>query len=93
MSDKEFVLDVKGNKVYVGDIVKVLEIDKKITPEDDELERVMSMVGEELEVDDIDKFGCAWVTKWFRIGNDDTEGHGIALEPNQMELVRSSNGS
>ena len=88
MSNKEYVLDVKGNKVFVGNIVKVLEIDEKITLEKDEFEQVMSMVGDELEVDEIDSFGCAWVTKWFRLSDDDSVAHGIALESNQIELIR-----
>lgn len=95
MNNNENVLDVYGRKVFVGDIVRVLEIDEKITHglEKGELDRVAAMLGDELEVSEIDKFGCAWVLKWFRIGDDDTEAHDIALEPKQMELVRSNNGS
>ena len=95
MNDKEYVIDKNGDKVFVGDIVKVLEIDENITKdlEKDELDRVSSMLGEELQVNEIDKFGCAWVLKWFRIGHDDTQAHDIALEPNQMELVSNDKDS
>ncbi len=89
MKSNEYVFDLNGKKVHVGDIVKVLEIDKNIILEEGEKEMVMSMVGNELEVDEIDEYGCAWVTKWFELGDEESEAHGIALESNQMELIRS----
>ncbi len=88
-----FVNDVDGAKVHVGDTVKVLEIDASIKPEKDEIDKVMSMVGEEFEVDEIDEHGCAWVTKWWRTTDNESEAHGIALISQQMKLVRSKNGS
>lgn len=93
MTIPNFVIDIDGAKVCVGDTVKVLQIDASIKPENDEIEKVMSMVGDELEVDEIDEHGCAWVTKWWRTGEDESEAHGIALTSQQMKLVRSKNGS
>lgn len=93
MTIPNFVNDVDGAKVCVGDTVRVLEIDASIKLEKDEIEKVMSMVGEEFEVDEIDEYGCAWVTKWWRTGEDESEAHGISLTSQQMKLVRSKNGS
>ncbi len=33
--------------------------------ETEEVDRVLSMVGEVFEIDEIDEHGCAWVTKYF----------------------------
>ena len=92
MTSQTFLYDIDGAKVYVGDTVKVLEIDPAIKPEPDELERVMSMLGEEFEVEEIDEYGCAWVTKWWPITESEIDANGISLSSNQMKLVRSSNG-
>lgn len=93
MTIPNFVNDVDGAKVCVGDTVRVLEIDASIKLEKDEIEKVMSMVGEEFEVDEIDEYACAWVTKWWCTGEDESEAHGISLTSQQMKLVRSKNGS
>ncbi len=93
MTSPEFVTDIDGAKVRVGDTVKVLAIDASIKPEKDEAEKVMSMVGEEFEVDEIDEHGCAWVTKWWRTKENESEAHGISLTSKQMKLVRTKNGS
>lgn len=93
MTSPEFVTDIDGAKVRLGDTVKVLAIDTSIKLEKDEVEKVMSMVGEEFEVDEIDEYGCAWVTKWWRITENESEAHGVSLTSQQMKLVRSKNGS
>lgn len=93
MTSREFVTDIDGAKVRLGDTVRVLVIDSSIRLEKDEVEPIMSMVGEEFEVDEIDEHGCAWVTKWWRTGEDESEAHGIALTSKQMKLVHSKNGS
>jgi hypothetical protein len=93
MTLPEFVTDIDGAKVRLGDTVKVLAIDTAIKLEKDEVEKVMSMVGEEFEVDEIDEYGCAWVTKWWRTTENESEAHGISLTSQQMKLVRAKNGS
>ena len=93
MTSPEFVTDIDGAKVRLGDTVKVLAIDASIKLEKDEAEKVMSMVGEEFEVDEIDEHGCAWVTKWWRTKKNESEAHGISLTSKQMKLVRTKNGS
>lgn len=89
MTTPNFVVDIDGARVEVGDIVKVLEIDAFIKPEKEEVEKVMSMVGEEFEVDEIDEHGRAWVTKWWRMAENEINAHGIALASQQMKLVSS----
>jgi hypothetical protein len=93
MTSPEFVTDIDGAKVRLGDTVRVLAIDPSIKLEKDEVEKVNSMIGEEFEVDEIDEHGCAWVTKWWRTTENESEAHGISLTSQQMKLVRSKNGS
>lgn len=93
MTAPEFVTDIDGSKVRLGDTVKVLAIDPSIELEKDEQEKVKSMIGEEFEVDEIDEHGCAWVTKWWHATENESEAHGISLTSQQMKLVRSKNGS
>lgn len=93
MTSPEFVTDIDGAKVRLGDTVRVLAIDSSIKLERNEVEKVKSMIGEEFEVDEIDEHGCAWVTKWWRTAENESEAHGISLTSQQMKLVRSRNGS
>ena len=93
MTLPEFVTDIDGAKVRLGDSVRVLAIDASIKLDEDEVEKVMSMVGEEFEVDEIDEHGCAWVTKWWRTRENESEAHGISLTSQQMKLVCSKNDS
>ncbi len=93
MKSQGFVTDIDGDKVHLGDTVKVLAIDTSIKLEKDEVEKVMSMVGEEFEVDEIDDYGCVWVTKWWHTTENESEAHGISLTSQQLKLVRSKNGS
>jgi len=89
----DYVTDIDGSKVRLGDTVKVLAIDPSIKLEKEELEKVNSMIGEEFEVDEIDEHGCAWVTKWWHTTENESEAHGISLTSQQMKLVRSKNDS
>ncbi len=86
--------DIDGNEIHIGDYVEVLEIDKAIDHNLPEEERaqVFSMVGEIFEVEEIDEFGCAWITKWFPTKDQTHFAHGIALEKHQMRLSKT-NGS
>ena len=80
--------DANGKEVAVGDFVKVLSLN-----EDDfghldekELSEVMSMVGEHLEIYDIDEYGQAWVTKEWWLSENDVMSHSVGLSPSEMEL-------
>jgi len=63
--------DIDGREIVEGDTVRVLTIDPDIIGKlnDEEREDVESMLGETFEVEEIDKHGCAWVTKWWDRGN------------------------
>ena len=54
---------------------------------DEEREDVESMLGETFEVEEIDKHGCAWVTKWWDRGNEERESHSLGLSPAEMVFV------
>jgi hypothetical protein len=56
-------------------------------PEDEKV-RVLSMIGEVFEVEEIDKYGSPWISKSWP---DEEAGrcfsHSLALAPEEMELV------
>ena len=54
---------------------------------DDELEKVREMIGGVFEVDEVDEWGQAWVTKLWDVGDGDIDGHGVGLSPPEMEVV------
>jgi len=45
------------------------------------------MIGCIFEVEEIDEYGHAWVTKWWRRGDAHSVSHGLALSPSEMEVV------
>jgi len=54
---------------------------------EEEKEDVLSMIGEEFEIDEIDEFGGAWISKSWDRGNDRIESHSLALTSEEMELA------
>jgi hypothetical protein len=92
MNKTDFVLDIDGKEVRIGDFVEVLEIDKVIERRlsEDEKTQVHSMVGDVLEVEDIDEYGCVWVSKEFPTNDHTHFSHGIALEKEQMRLKQGN---
>jgi hypothetical protein len=83
------VLDSHGQLVQLGTRVRVLSLPSGVieTVEKEEVDRVLSMVGEVFEVDEIDEHGCAWVTKWWDVGPGEKDAHGLALSAENMEIV------
>jgi len=81
--------DHLGQIVRVGTRVKVLALadDFLLSLPDDELEKVREMIGGVFEVDEVDKWGQAWVTKQWDVGDGDIDGHGVGLSPSEMEVV------
>lgn len=81
--------DRKGNTVNVGDSVRVISFEesilKNLTPE--ERNHVKSMVGGIFEVEEIDEYGCAWVTKWWDRGHGKSESHSLSLKSSNMEKI------
>jgi hypothetical protein len=82
--------DIKGNKVYEGDVVRVLSINSCVIERlnNNEKKDVLSMMNACFKIDEIDQLGNAWVTKWWVRKNDETESHSLALLPAEMELVK-----
>lgn len=71
-------------------IVRVHEVDlDELEPL--ERERVLSMVGIELPVYEVDQWGRAWVEKWWHEGPEHSTSHSLALESVDMEAVERGN--
>lgn len=89
-------VDRNGTVVAVGDLVRVVSLSgdwfEKLPS--DERERVESMIGEILEVDEIDGHGQPWVSKcWHNEESGTALAHSVALEPSEMEFVSGPLGS
>lgn len=80
--------DRNGNIVAIGSKVRILSIDPGLVASlpADERERVRSMIGCSLFVDEIDEHGFAIVTQDWVVDNGKTESHSISLAPTEMEL-------
>ena len=86
---REFTLDRSGRKVVVGTVVRVLAVPNSVLDRLDEQERVrvQSMVGGEFAVYEVDKWGGAWVEKWWHASEDRATSHSLALSPSEMEVI------
>jgi hypothetical protein len=82
-------VDCHGRTVEVGMRVRVLRVSpslqKEIPP--DEWQNLQSMVGEVLEVSEIDEYGSAWVEKTWDTGADRRLSHSLALAADEMEIA------
>jgi len=47
------------------------------------------MLGQVFEVDELDEYGQAWVTKWWVRGDGVSQSHSLGLDPDQMERVEA----
>lgn len=81
--------DVKGGRVRVGSVVRVLSIHASVLVPLEESDRdlVSSMLHECFEVYEVDQWGRAWVEKWWRESEKNSMSHSLALEPDEMELI------
>jgi hypothetical protein len=95
MSNDGQVLDRAGRPVRVGSIVRVLALSAEFLASlpDGERARVSEMIGASFAVDEIDKWGLAWVTKSWEVGDGEYDAHGIALASSEMELVYDASRS
>ena len=84
-------LDSLGSIVSIGDTIKVLEIDSRLTkylPED-EVEELNEIIGEALNVNKINTDGSMVVSKsWVHPEEGLISGHDIAIFPNGSLLVK-----
>ena len=82
--------DRNGNAVGVGTRVRVLSLSGQWLDNlpQDEKDRVLSMIGEVFEIDEIDDYGQPWVRKsWPNQEEGTWQSHSVALEPHEMEVV------
>lgn len=82
------VTDRNGIEVKVDSYVKVLSLNPADFGhlDEKELAEVMTMVGEVLQVYEVDKFGQAWVTKEWRLSDNEVMSHSVGLSSNEMEI-------
>lgn len=81
--------DRLGRDVRLGGRVRIVTLSDSFLRSlpTDELARVREMIGCVFEVEEIDEYGHAWVTKWWKHGDAHSVSHGIALSPSEMEVV------
>ncbi|WP_162932652.1 hypothetical protein [Solimonas sp. K1W22B-7] len=84
--------DRDGNSIVVGSHVQVLSV-PALDFEPDEAERVQSMLGDVLEVYEIDLYGQAWVEKWWHLDSGESTSHSLALRSDEMVLSKPKAGS
>jgi hypothetical protein len=82
-------LDCRGRTVEIGMRVRVLELHPGVQEglTEVEWERLQSIVGDVLEVLDIDDYGNAWVEKYWDGGPKEHFSHSIALAASEIEIV------
>ncbi|MCE9521384.1 MAG: hypothetical protein K8S25_03000 [Alphaproteobacteria bacterium] len=80
--------DIRGRRVKLGSHVRILKLSPWLLArlEMGDKVRMRSLVGEVLEVKDVDEHGIPWVNKDFG-GNG---FHSLALDAAEMELVLSN---
>ncbi len=83
--------DKTGNSIFVGARVRLTELSKAWTGAlpDHEKQRVLSMVGEIFTVEEIDKNGCAWISKSWPVEEEGhTYSHSLALKSHEIALQK-----
>jgi len=85
--------DRNGSEVHIGDLVKVLSLDPADFShlDSEALSEVMTMVGNVLEVYEIDQYGQACVTKEWWLGEGDVMSHSVGLSSHEFELADNDN--
>ena len=88
MSDSKLV-DHKNSPLVLGDIVRVLALDKKFIKSFPEDERILieSMVGNFFKIIAIDEEGQACVMREWHDEKGQLQTHVIALDPEEMEKM------
>lgn len=88
MSDSK-LLDLKNNPLVLGDIVRVLTLDKKFIKSFPADERILieSMIGNFFKIIAIDEEGQACVMREWHDEKGQLQTHVIALDPEEMEKM------
>jgi hypothetical protein len=81
--------DRAGASVSVGTVVRVVAIAQSVLEplDDDARARVLSMMGGEFEVYEVDDWGGAWIQKWWHPSDGSSISHSLGLKPAEMEVV------
>lgn len=89
MADILETKDRFGRPVRIGNRVRVISLSQELLDSlpEDERPLVTQMINGIFEVDEIDQWGAAWVTKSWARGNEEYDAHGIGLAPSEMELA------
>lgn len=76
--------------MVVGTRVRVLALPAGVLEplEEPERARVQSMLGEAFAVYEVDRWGRAWVEKWWQESEDTSASHSLALVPGEMEIFK-----
>jgi hypothetical protein len=84
--------DRTGAVVAVGTVVRVVAIAPSVLEplDDDARARVLSMMGGEFEVYEVDAWGGAWVEKWWHPSDESGISHSLGLKPAEMEVVSNA---
>ncbi len=89
-TEPEIGRDRLGRAVRTGDLVRLLAIRPSIIKRltGSEQTDVSSMLGQTLKVFDVYEGGLVWVSLVWSRGDGSSEVHAIAVDPEQIELVR-----
>jgi hypothetical protein len=89
MDDTLQTKDRSGLAVRVRDRVRVVTLADEFLQSlpEDEQSLIASMIGEILEVDEIDQWGSAWVAKYWPREDGNFDAHGVGLASTEMELI------
>jgi len=82
------VKDKSGIEVTIDSYVKVLSLDPADFGqfEEKELSEVMSIIGEIMQVYEVDEYDQAWVTKEWWLSENDVMSHSVGLSSNEIEI-------
>ena len=81
--------DRDGSVVTAGCVVRLLSVDSHLLHSlpSDERDQVLSMVGGEIMIDEVNEHGYATVEKVWNTGPGESTSHSIALAPSEMLLI------
>ena len=91
MVEERAVVDFAGSPVRVGSLVRIRYLSASYLEGIDgaSRQRVQSMIGQSLMVNEIDSTGLAWVTALWHGEGGEVDGEGIGLAADEMELLES----
>ena len=84
--------DRDGKPVVVGTRVRLVTLSGHWVEDLPDQERidVTSMIGGAFTVEEIDKYGGAWISRHWDDGDGVSHGHDISPDPHEMEVVNDS---